>query len=146
MTYHVFFVLRSSHLLENMISLRMNDIWSVMTGVTTHCSLLTPLRVAIEHVHGQRGHMVLIQNGHSLRCHSGIARHAALLQRKGGEATFTCGRRSCLAKRGTKVFQISKVPAWVDFDDLRFEFKLQWKWEIELVKTAGRFATKTFIV
>ena len=51
-----------------------------------------------------------------------------------------------LQRDGQKFYQMTKVPPWVDFGDLRATLRDQCKWEVELVRTWTRYGSKAFIV
>ena len=49
-------------------------------------------------------------------------------------------------RQGQKIYEISRVPPWVDFDDLQIEGQSHWKWEVELVRYLRRGNTKNILV
>ena len=44
------------------------------------------------------------------------------------------------------VYEISKAPPWVDFDDLQSALKSTWNWEVDLVRSFQKWNTKNFLV
>ena len=51
-----------------------------------------------------------------------------------------------LKKQDQKIYEISKAPPWIAFEQLQESFKGLWAWEIELVRVMNRFGSKTFLV
>ena len=51
-----------------------------------------------------------------------------------------------MKKQGQDVYEISKAPPWVDFDDLQSTLRNTWKWEIDPVRCFHKWNTKTFLV
>ena len=47
---------------------------------------------------------------------------------------------------GAKMYEIGKVPPWVEFDDLSAELKTKWGWSISLCRIAPGWNSKRFIV
>ena len=51
-----------------------------------------------------------------------------------------------LRRQGQKIYEISRAPPWLDFEDLQEQFKLQWNWETELVRYLRRGNTKVILL
>ena len=51
-----------------------------------------------------------------------------------------------LKKYNQVIYEISKAPPWVDFDDLKGALIATWKWEVDFVRCIQRWNTKTFLV
>ena len=51
-----------------------------------------------------------------------------------------------LKRRDQKVYEVSKVPPWVSFEQLKESFRGLWSWDIELVRVMNRVGTKTMFV
>ena len=51
-----------------------------------------------------------------------------------------------LRRRDQKIYEITEVPPWVAFENLKESMGGLWKWDIELVRVINRFRTKTFLV
>ena len=49
-------------------------------------------------------------------------------------------------RKGQKFYQLSKVPPWVDFDDVKDDLKAHFKWDIDLVRIGTRYGSKIFII
>ena len=51
-----------------------------------------------------------------------------------------------LRRQGQKIYEISRAPPWLDFEDLQEQFRYQWNWETELVRYLRRGNTKVILV
>ena len=51
-----------------------------------------------------------------------------------------------IAREGQTLYELAKIPPWVDFLDLQTQLEATWEWKVELAREIRGWSTKTFLV